>query len=170
MIALVASLFLQGPPTQPPRQPPRRTILRDSTVDSAATADARGRGRRPGRRLPVTAQVLATAFKDSAARPLLLRARVARLAQDSALESYEGTAYQRISVFMHLGEAGRQHPMFINESAIGVKWKRSVGAWVDMRGARSAIPIAPPEAADEELEGDLNGSMMSPIQIGRAHL
>src|ERR1043166_3154898 len=104
MIALVASLFLQGPPTQPPRQPPRerRTIVRDSLVDSTTASDARGRGRRPGRRLPVTAQVLATAFKDSAAEPLLLRARFARLAQDSALDSYDGTAYQRISVFMHL--------------------------------------------------------------------
>jgi hypothetical protein len=53
--------------------------------------------------------------------------------------------------------------MFINESAIRVQWKHDVGAWVDMRGARSAIPMAPPEEADDELRGDLSSDLMSPI-------
>src|ERR1043166_1308901 len=164
MLGLVASLLLQVPPVaQPGRE--KRTIVRDSAVDSTRLPppNGRGRGRAVGHRLPVTAAVLATAFKDPAARPLLMRARAARLALDSALESYDATAYQRMSVFMHLGESGREHPMFINESAIRIQWKSGVGPWVAMRGARSAIPIAPPEAADDELASDLSSSMMTPI-------
>src|ERR1700691_1674583 len=57
------------------------------------------RRRPPGepRRIPVTAEDLRTAFKDSAARELLLHARVARMALDSALTSYDAMSYQRIS-------------------------------------------------------------------------
>src|SRR5438270_13343215 len=123
MFGLVASLLLmQVPPVgQPSRE--RRTIVRDSAADTTKLPPPNGRGRARvvGHRLPVTAAVLATAFKDAAARTLLMRARAARLALDSALDSYDATAYQRMSVFMHLGEGGREHPMFINESAIRVQ-------------------------------------------------
>ena len=158
---LIGALFALHIQVQVRPNRERRTVVRDSIVDTATTAA--GRRRLVGHRLPVTAEVLATAFKDPAARPLLLRARAARLAQDSALTSYDATAYQRLSVFMSFTEAGRKRPMFINESAIRVQWKRDVGAWVDMRGARSAIPLAPPEEADDELRGDLGSDMMSPI-------
>src|SRR5690348_12107332 len=70
-------------------------IVRDST-DSATMARVR-ENHGYARRLPVTEQVLATAFRDPEARVLLARARMARLSQDSALEAYDAMAYQRIS-------------------------------------------------------------------------
>ncbi len=53
-------------------------------------------------RIPLTDALRASAFKDPAARDLLLRARVARLKQDLALASYDATTYQRISVGLGL--------------------------------------------------------------------
>src|SRR5579871_5283868 len=49
-------------------------------------------------RIPLTDALRASAFKDAAAKSLLLRARAARLKQDSALASYDATTYQRVSV------------------------------------------------------------------------
>jgi hypothetical protein len=89
-------------------------------------------------RLPVTAEVLATAFVDSQARTLLLAARAARLHQDSALASYDVKAYQRISAGMSLSSLGRDHLLYRQESVARVRWRRGTGAWVDMLGARAA--------------------------------
>src|SRR5262245_54661984 len=56
--------------------------------------------RREPRRIPVTEEHLRTAYKSPLARTLLLRARAARMAQDSALLSYDASAYVRISAGM----------------------------------------------------------------------
>ena len=60
------------------------------------------------RRIPVTDELRRTAFKDATARDLLLRARAARLRQDSLLVSYEARTYQRFSVGMGLRALGRE--------------------------------------------------------------
>src|SRR5437868_5454149 len=59
------------------------TVVKDST-DSIVVGE-HGRKRHIfARRLPVTAQVLATSFRDASAHEMLLRARAARMSQDSA--------------------------------------------------------------------------------------
>jgi hypothetical protein len=100
------------------------------------------------RRLPVTPELLRTAFEDSGAHILLLRARKARLEQDSALIAYDATTYQRISAGLGIGRIGRDRLIFRHEDATRVRWQQGVGAWVELKGARTAIPIAPSEAQD----------------------
>lgn len=115
---------------------------------SVGGADTSRHGQHAPRRIPLTPELLRTAFADSQARTLLLRARTARLEQDSALVSYDATTYQRISAGLGIGSIGRDRLMFRHEDATRVRWQRGVGAWVELKGARTAIPIAPAEAQD----------------------
>ena len=124
------------------------TVVKDST-DSIVVGEHGRRRHVYARRLPVTAQVLATAFKDATARELLERARVARMSQDSALTGYDATAYQRISAGMGFSRIGRDRLIFRTENVSRVRWQRGIGAWVDMKGQRTAIPVAPDEAQQD---------------------
>ncbi len=94
------------------------------------------------RRIPVTEEMRRTAFKDEAARTLLLKARAARMTQDSMLQSYDAKAYQRISVGMGLRAIARERLAFRVENAARVRWQRGVGARIEVLGARAAVPIA----------------------------
>ena len=137
-------------------------IVKDST-DSATIAQLK-RGRHGvARRLPVTAEVLATAFRDPTARRLLERARVARMSQDSALDAYDVTAYQRISAGMGFSRIGRDRLIFRTENVSRVRWQRGLGAWIDVKGQRTAIPIAPKEAQKEAQEDMAEEADMSAI-------
>lgn len=98
--------------------------------------------RRPVRRAPVTEALRRSAFKDDAARTLLLRARAARLTQDSLLVSYDAKSYQRLSVGMSLRETARERLAFRTENAARVRWHRDAGARVDVLGSRSAVPFS----------------------------
>jgi len=131
----------------------RREILADSM-------DRRGR-RGPPVRIPVTPELERTAFRDPAARTLLLRAREARLQQDSALLSYDATAYQRLSVGFGFRAIGRDRLLFRTENASRVRWSRSGGVWVDVKGQRMASPMIKEIAEDDD--PDLHGGGMSPI-------
>jgi hypothetical protein len=97
--------------------------------------------RREARHIDVTPQLLATAFKDPAARTLLDRARAARFTQDSALRSYDATTYERLSVNTKITSLGRDRLLFRTERATHIKWERGNGALVDITGARSALPM-----------------------------
>src|SRR5262245_36693868 len=136
----------------------RPTVVRDST-DSSMTAR-----RRSPRRLPVTAEVLRTAYKDPSSRLLLLHAREARLTQDSALDSYAATTYQRISAGLGFRRIGRDRLIFRTENSSHVQWKRGVGAWVEVTGHRTALPGIPKEG-QEDAEKDMREEMsdMTPI-------
>lgn len=94
------------------------------------------------RRIPVTEEMRRTAFKDEAARTLLLKAREARMTQDSMLMSYDAKAYQRISVGMGLRALARERLAFRVENAARVRWHRDAGARIQVLGARAAVPIA----------------------------
>lgn len=118
-----------------------------------------GRDRLPPKRIPVTAELLRTAFADPLARELLTRVREARRAQDSAIVAYDAMAYQRISAGMGFARIGRDRLIFRQETAAHVRWHRGVGAWVALTGARTAIPIAPDEAQEEANE-DINDEGM----------
>ncbi|HEY7237396.1 MAG TPA: ShlB/FhaC/HecB family hemolysin secretion/activation protein [Gemmatimonadaceae bacterium] len=128
------------------------TVVKDSTDTLAAIS--KEHPWRYARRLPVTARVLATAFHDHNARLLLERARESRLSQDSALLSYDATAYQRISAGMGFARIGRDRLIFRTENVSRVRWQRGIGAWIDVKGQRTAIPVAPKEA-QEDAERDM---------------
>jgi hypothetical protein len=122
---------------------------RKATTNATVQVDSGRNGRREPKRIPVTAEHLRTAFKTGQARDLVLRARVMRMAQDSALMSYEATTYLRISAGMGFSKIGRDRLIFRHENATEVRWHRDVGAWIDVKGARTVIPIAPDEAQKE---------------------
>jgi hypothetical protein len=124
---------------------------------------------RKPRRLPVTQQHLATAFRDAEARTLLTNARVARMRRDSSIVSYEASAYQRLSAGLGFARIGRDRLIFRMENASQVRWHRDAGAWIEVKGARAAIPIAPSgeKEAREDIADDLDE--MTPIPYYPGH-
>lgn len=118
---------------------------------------------RPPRRIPVTAEHLRTAYRTPLARATLERARATRLAQDSALQSYEATAYLRVSAGMGFSRIGRERMIFRHENVTHVKWHRDVGAWIDVTGARTAVPVAPGEGENEVRDEMANDGDMTPL-------
>jgi hypothetical protein len=140
------------------RRPP---TVRDSIQDSTVEASSR-RGRHY--RKAVTAEILATAYKDATAKSTLLHARAARLTQDSSLTAYDAMSYQRISAGMGFSKIGRDRLIFRHESAARVQWQAGVGVWMEARGRRTAIPMVTHEEARKEInqemdDPDLNGSI-----------
>jgi hypothetical protein len=123
---------------------------------------AEEREREP-RREPVTAQHLATAFRTPAARALLERARVARMRQDSTLRAYEATAYLRISAGLGFSKIGRDRLLFRHENVTNVKWNRDVGAWIDVKGARTALPGIPDEGQKDASDDVVDDSDIFPV-------
>src|SRR4051794_286884 len=93
------------------------------------------------RQLPLTAAALASAFRDAPARDLLLRARAARLTQDSSLVSYDAKGYERLSVGMGFKKIGRDRLLMRGERASHVVWRRGNGALVDVTGERAVFPM-----------------------------
>jgi len=143
---------------QVPQSRRRLPAVLDSVVDSSATPSKRRH--HEGVRRPVTAEVLASAFKDQTAKITLLRARAARLTQDSSLVAYDAMAYQRISAGLGFSKIGRDRLLFRHESAARIQWQQGVGVWMEARGSRTAIPVAPKEAHDE-IRGEMNDPDMN---------
>ena len=114
-----------------PAPPPER----DSTVSLH-------RDRKPAKRVPVTDAHRATAYRDAGARTILSLARDARMRQDSALVAYDATTYQRVSAGIGFSRLGRDRLAFRSEGATRVRWRRGVGAYVDVTGSRTVVPIA----------------------------
>src|SRR5689334_2465207 len=125
-------------------------VLRDTLDD-----DKKHRHER--KRIPVTPELEASAFRDPSARALLLKAREARMRQDSALLAYDATAYQRISAGLGFRAFGRDRLLFRTENVSRVRWSRDNGAWIDVKGARSAIPMV------KDADADMDPQEMSPI-------
>jgi len=97
--------------------------------------------RRKARVIPVTPQLEANAFAGNEARALLLRARAARLAQDSALRAYDATTYERFSVGLNVGLLGRERLLLRTERTAHVQWARGTGAYIDITGKRTVVPM-----------------------------
>src|SRR6266702_8176450 len=129
----------------------RREQRRDSLRARAQRRDSVQQLARIARQLPVTPVVLASAFKDAPARELLLRARAARLTQDSTLASYVANGYERLSVGMGFKKIGRDRLLLRGERASKVMWQRGKGAIVDVTGQRSVFPML-----DGVGKGDMN--------------
>jgi hypothetical protein len=153
----------------------------DSACQARAAARTRTRGeaqalleetgiarpRREPRRVAVTPALLASAFKDPAAKSLLLRARASRLVQDSLLASYDATTYQRLSVGMGLKAIGRDRLALRHEDASRVQWERGKGALVELKGDRTAVPIA---SGAGTVSGNVSGLSPVPYYPGREQL
>ena len=157
MLAHLAAALLQVPATTP--QAPARAVSDTVVVEDSITEaeTKRRRDRRPAKRVEMTAEHVATAFRDGSARQILLLARGARMRQDSALTSYDATTYQRISAGLALTKLGRERLAFRTEDATRVRWRRGVGAHVDVTGSRTVMPIA-----GRSGRVDMNGSI-SPV-------
>ena len=151
MLVHLAAAFLQvatPAPAQSPTAAPASQPERDSTTD-------RHRDRKPAKRVPVTDAHRATAFRDPGARAVLALARAARMRQDSALQAYDATTYQRVSAGLGFSRLGRDRLAFRSEGATRVRWRRGVGAYVDVTGSRTVIPIAG-KSAHVDIEGSLS--------------
>ena len=118
-----------------------RQERRDSIMAKARARDSSRKAMRLAKRPPITPAVLASAFKDARARDLLLRARAARLTQDSTLTGYDASAYERMSVGMGFKKIGRDRLLMRSERAAHVVWRRDKGAVIDVKGERSAFPM-----------------------------
>jgi len=119
----------------------RRDQVRDSLRARRIVRDSVRKEIRLAKRLPITPAVMASAFKDSRARDLLLRARDARLSQDSSLTGYDANSYERMSVGIGLKRIGRDRLLMRSERASHVRWQRGNGAIIDVQGQRSAFPM-----------------------------
>ena len=114
---------------------------RDSIMAKERVKDSVRKALRLARRPQVTPAILASAFKDSRARDLLLQARQARLTQDSTLTAYDASTYARMSVGMGFKRIGRDRLLMRSEHAAHVTWQRGKGALVEVKGQRSAMPM-----------------------------
>ncbi len=128
-----------------------------AAADSARAAADTAPHHHPERRVvPLTPALLASAFRDPHARVVIDRARAERMRQDSSLNSYDATTRQRMSVGLRLHERGRNRLLFRSENAARVRWHRGTGAWVDILGARTAMPAVFPGA--KALTGTMQAS------------
>jgi hypothetical protein len=149
MLVHLAALFLQAAtPAPQATSAPAAAPERDSTTE-------RHRDRKPPKRIEVTPAHLASAFRDPGARAILLVARAARERQDSALQAYDATTYQRVSAGLGFSRFGRDRLAFRSEGATRVRWRRGVGAYVDVTGSRTVVPIAG-KSAHVDIEGSLS--------------
>src|SRR5882757_11434224 len=119
----------------------RRDARRDSLRTREHVRDSVRKEFRLAKKLPVTPAIMASAFKDPGARELLLRAREARLTQDSSLTGYDASAYERMSVGIGFKSIGRDRLLMRSERASHVMWQRGNGAVIDVKGLRSAFPM-----------------------------
>jgi hypothetical protein len=119
-----------------------REAKRDSSRHLEALRDSARTARwRAKRDVVITPEMLATAYKDPAARTLIARARRARVEQDSSLRYYDAIARERFSGSMSLSAAGSQKLVLRSETASRVRWQLGRGAIVDVLGARTAFPM-----------------------------
>ncbi|HET9797811.1 MAG TPA: ShlB/FhaC/HecB family hemolysin secretion/activation protein [Gemmatimonadaceae bacterium] len=153
MLVHLAALLLQAAPSAP--QPTSQATTPPSAAPERDSTAHRHRDRKAPKRIEVTPAHLASAFRDPGARAILLVARAARERQDSALLAYDATTYQRVSAGVGFSRFGRDRLAFRSEGATRVRWRRGVGAYVDVTGSRTVVPIAG-KSAHVDIEGSLS--------------
>lgn len=99
---------------------------------------------RRGRLADAAPATVAAAYRDTRARETIDRARLGRFRQDSTLTSYDATVKQRLSAGLNVKAIGRERLLFRSELAARVRWNRSNRVWVDLLGARTAVPVSFP--------------------------
>ena len=148
LLALTLLLALQGAPAAAPPQATPRPAAPATRADTGAAGDSTPPDEKPivHERIPLTPALLASAFRDATARDLITRARIARLAQDSSLVSYDAVSKERLTVGLSFRGTGRLRTALRSETAARVRWRAGNGARVDIVGARTAMPMFFPGA------------------------
>jgi hypothetical protein len=161
------ALFGQARPTPPAK---RDTLTAEERAAAReATRDARSMARRQlspdsvVRRLRADS-ASASAFSDPEAKRILLRAREARVRQDSALTAYKATATQRISMGMGAKRLGLEKLLFRGDNVAEISWRRNVGVRVRPIGSRMTVPMG------GNANGDFSGAISIPYFPGRESL
>ena len=121
------------------------------------------------KRIPVTPELLATAFESEQARTLVLRARTAQYRVDSSLRAYDAKAYQRFSMGLGLRIAGRERLFMRAEQSQHIQWDRDRGALVHVTGARWAMPMVG-NVDDDDPDLQPGGMLELPYVPGRDRL
>lgn len=165
--ACPGALFGQSRPMPPVK---RDTLTAEErAVAREATRDARSMARRQlspdsvVRRLRADS-ASASAFSDPEAKRILLRAREARVRQDSALTAYKATATQRISVGLGAKRLGLEKLLFRGDNVAEISWRRDVGVRVRPIGSRMTVPMG------GNANGDFSGAISIPYFPGRESL
>jgi hypothetical protein len=161
MLFFAALLLLQSQVDTGRRAPADTAKTR--AVSVSVNGGVRNDRNREPRRIPVTEEHRRTAFRTPMARALLERARNARMSQDSALMSYDVMAHMRISAGMALSRLGRDRLIFRHENVTHVQWHRNTGAWIEVKGARTAIPIIPEDEQEKESRQALDDSEITGV-------
>jgi hypothetical protein len=125
--------------------PPHTTWIRvlacSLLIATAPLRSIHGQTQEPPRRQPVTPELLRSAFADSLARTTLQRARVARLAQDSALHAYDAKSYLRFSIGMGVRKIGTERLLLRTEQSARVKWAGGSAVSIEPTGRRTGFPM-----------------------------
>ena len=116
-----------------------RDVRRDSIRANRSQKDSARKVARMARRPVLTSALRASAFRDARAHELLLKARDARLKQDSSLTGYHAKAYERMSVGMGFKRIGRDRLLMRAERAAEVRWQRGKPAMITVTGQRSVL-------------------------------
>jgi hypothetical protein len=147
MITVLSAILLLHQAT-PQAAPPatdsaaRHAAHRDSSRAMERERDSAFRARaRAKHNVVVTPEMMASAYKDPAARSLIARARRARVEQDSSLTYYDAVARERVSAGLSLTATGPEKLLLRSENASRVRWQLGRGAIVDVIGARTVFPM-----------------------------
>ena len=143
LAVLAAILVSQGAAQQPPR--PDSISARPRADSATRRRTSIGVGASGTDSIALTPELEANAYRDAGARHVLERARATRAAQDSALQSYRASAYQRMSVGSHIRALGRERLIARAETAMQIEWQRDVGARITIEGSREAAPLVSPD-------------------------
>lgn len=133
----------------PQRPSPPDTNQRRITIERGPRGYHRDEPRlvsRRGRLPDAEPAALASAYHDAHAREIIGQARAARFRQDSSLTSYDAIVKQRLSAGLNVKAIGHERLLFRSELAARVRWKQSNQVWVDVLGARTAVPTSFPGA------------------------
>ena len=144
LVVVATSLGAQTPP--PPAPAPAVPATAATRTDTAAPR----REKKP--RIPLTPALEASAFASPEARRLLLQARDQRMRQDSSIAAYDATTYSRVTVGLGVRSIGRERLAMRSETSARVRWQRGTGAYLDLTGSRSAVPMAAGADADVDLD------------------
>jgi hypothetical protein len=169
------ALALAAAPFATPIVLPAQTRPRDTLPDSvrAMLTDINREARQAGRstydslRRPVvvSAKDSSSAFADEDARVILLRAREARLRQETALRAYRAQVTQRMDFGLGVRRLGLEKLLFRGDNVARVAWSRDGGVWVTPVGSRVQVPMAGGGA-----DGDIVDAVSIPYFPGKESL
>ncbi len=163
------ALSAQAPPAgrQPAPKDTLTSVEREQVRRSGREARNLVRGRQTGDTATRQARADAagaSAFGSEEARAILLKAREARVRQDSALLAYRAITTQRISVGLGVKRVGLEKLLFRGDNVSRIAWKRGVGVWVTPVGSRMTVPMA------SKVDGDMVDAVSIPYFPGKETL